>query len=160
MTQTTWDEIQRALIAALQSSGLPLGAIHAYPRWAPSWEEFLNLFSVNIEGTEQIRGVEMTRKSVEADWFTFGGSVRRTYRFLLVLHLGLNDAGESSLVLQDLCDRLMDYLDSTELVLPTSYVYGPVVGPVRLADFIETEFHNVLCNHAELEVPVTIAKVV
>ncbi len=156
---TTWDELQNVLVTALQSSELPLGTIHAYPRWAPSWEEFLNLFSTEVDGREQVRGVEITRKVTESQWYTFGKSVKRTYHFILVFHLGLNDAGESGQELQNLCDQVMDYLDGYVIEL-SGYIYGPVIGPSRLVDMVETEFHGVLCNHAEIECPIEIAKMV
>jgi hypothetical protein len=156
---TSWDEIQEALMTALQSSGIPLGSLQAYPRWAPSWEEYLNIFAVEVDGQRQIRGVELTRKSASSSWHTFGRSVKRIYRFTLVFHLGLNDAGESAQELQNLVDRVMDYLDNYVMEL-TGYEYGPIVGPSSLSDFVETDFHGVLSNHAQVDVPIEFAKVV
>ena len=157
MTTKTQDDIRTALVEALQTSGLALGTIHAYERWAPSWEEWLNIFSTEVDGVNQIRAWEITGPRVSSEWYVFGKVVKRIYTYTLIGHISMSDADQTALVMSDLADRVMDYLDGVVLITENEYQYGPVIGPCQLTDAARTEFGNVLCEHCAIDVGIELA---
>jgi hypothetical protein len=153
---TTQTDLQTAILEALQTSGLPLGTLHAYDRWEPSWEGWLDLFSTEVDGIRQIRAFELTLQSVNSEWYAFGKTVKRTYNFSLIGHIGLDDSRQTTLVLRDLSDRILDYMDARDLITETSYMYGPIVGPCQITDIAQSDFGNVLCEHVAISIPVQV----
>jgi hypothetical protein len=154
---STESDLRTALVAAINATGLDLGSVHAFERYLPSWEEWLDEFSSEIDSVTQVRGWEVMGPTIPtSEWFTFGRVVKRVYEFNLYGHLGLNDADETAVTMADLTDQLIDKLDGVALTTTNTYIYGPIVGPCTLPETARTEFGNVLCEHVRMVVPIEV----
>ncbi len=155
MAATTFNQLHTGLVSVLQSSGLALGRIHDHEVWSTTWEGYVDAFTTEVDGQPQVRSWEVLRRSTDTEWFSFMKTVKRVYRFTLLGHQGLQEGQNSEIEFQDLCDRLMDYLDGQPDIPGVSEF---VIQPTQLRDFATAPFGSVLCHHAEIEVNIEVIK--
>lgn len=157
MADTVWKQLSDGMVRVLQSSGLQLGPIHDRPRLVDDYKSFFAQLTSLIDGQRQMRGWEVVRERMSAEWHTFGKNLLRTYHFALTGYVGFNDREASELAAQDVADRLCDYLDDQpDLDISLSNASQFLIGPTQIRDIDTVRYGNVVCHRIEIEVPVQV----
>lgn len=152
---STLAAIRAAIVATL--SGIPaIGVVHAFERYAKSEGDFRDLYVSEIAGQKLIRGWYVRRMGTREVSAMPGLSMRVTAWRLVGYH-GLDDAGESELVAEELTEAICDAfrLDPTlggvvaDLCDLTSSAEDKQQG-VQVEDFAQVLLSQKYCHRVQL----------
>ncbi len=139
----------RAQIYAILNGLTDIGKVYDYERWAADWNVFINLFKATVGGVDQIRGWEISRRSVKEEKIVLGigaSTNEITHGFLIRGYMGINDASATEKTFNALIEAIAAVFRSNKKLNNTA----------RDHDFIQAEvidtrmFGGVLCHYAEL----------
>lgn len=141
-------------IAAKLATVPGIGSIHKYERQVVDQAKFILLFK---DSTGRICGWEITRRAASEHQH---GAFYRHHQMVLKGYMGLQDAAETSILFQELCDEvcgLFRIADPTTPGATWNYKNGdePTAAPAQLESINDRMFGAVLCHCAEIAVSVT-----
>jgi hypothetical protein len=132
-----------------------IGIVHDYERLTKNWQEFLALFAYTPDGgNQQIRGWEITRRSVPEHK---RGAYYRHHVFIVRGYLSLKDSDATDKTFQILVDTICETFRAVGEVSTWYYRDGenPENSPCQV-DLIEPRmFGGVLCHYCEITLYVT-----
>ena len=154
-------EILTALKAAVDGVA-NIGKTYSRQRYVADWANYLTLFKATIGGTDQIRGWMLMPDEANAivgERDQFSG-ILRTYNVLIVGFLGLDDSADTEGTLAALCEGVIDAIDALSAPSGVTGAVGFGCGPCTVKSFQVRQFGSVLCNYAEISVPVQVTKAI
>ncbi len=138
----------RTQIYTVLRSVTDIGVVYDYDRWAADWVTFINLFKTTIDGVDQIRGWEISRKAVIEGLLKFDvGSKKKKKKHSFVIrgYLGLKDADGTEKIFNSLIEAVASAFRSNETLNSTAWFHDGLQ-----AEIIEARmFGGVLCHYCE-----------
>lgn len=140
-------------IAAKLATVAGIGIIHKYERQVADQAKFILLFK---DSTGKICGGEITRRSFTEHQ---RGPYYRHNQMVLKWYMGLQDAAETSILFQELCEEISAVFRGAEPETTSPWYYGngddPTAAPAQGESINDRMFGSVLCHCAEIAVSVT-----
>jgi hypothetical protein len=132
-----------------------IGIVHDYERFTKNWQEFLALFAYTpTGGSQQIRGWEITRRSVHEHK---RGAYFRHHVFVIRGYMSLKDSEETDKTFQILVDTICETFRTLGEINTWYYRDGdnPENSPCQV-DVIEPRtFGAILCHYSEITLSIT-----
>lgn len=132
-----------------------IGWVYDYERWSADWGKFLNLFKININNTEQIRGWEITRIAVTEH---NRGAYFRHHKFRINGYMSLRDDIATDKTFQELIEEIcITFRAANSPDEAWFYIDGetPESSPIQVITIEARTFGGVLCHYAEIMLTVT-----
>ena len=122
-----------------------IGKVYDYRRFNANYAEFLNLFKATIDGADQVRGWQISRKSGRED-----DSSVKTHIFRIEGFFGLSDANATEKTFNALIESVAAAFRANKTLS------GAALGHdfIQAAIIEERVFGSVLCHFCELNVTV------
>jgi len=143
----------RTAIYNILSAVTNIGKVYDYERWAADWTTFINLFKTTIATVEQIRGWEISRRSVgEKQAIIKMGSQAHEddHTYVIRGYMGVNDASATEKTFNALIESVRTAFRDNKNLNGTCERQGRIQ-----ASIIEFRlFGGVLCHYAELTLTV------
>lgn len=140
-------------IAAKLATVTGIGIIHKYERQVADQAKFILLFK---DSTGKICGWEITRRSATEHQ---RGAYYRHHQMVLKGYMGLQDAAETSIAFQELCDEVCAVFRGAEPETAAPWYYNngddETAAPAQVEAINDRMFGSVLCHCAEIAVSVT-----
>jgi len=130
-----------------------IGKVYDYERWAADWTAFINLFKTTIGAVDQIRGWEISRRSVgEKQAVIKIGSQAHEDDHLFVIrgYMGVSDANATEKTFNALIESIRTAFRDNRNLNGACERHGRIQAPI-----IEFRlFGGALCHYAELNLTV------
>ena len=143
----------RAQIKTILEAVTNIGKVYDYERWSADWTAFINLFKITVSGVDQIRGWEISRRSVGEKKVVIGvGSLAHEddHLFIIKGYMSVKDASATEKTFNTLIESIKTAFRANPNLNATCERHGRIQAPV--IDF--RIFGDVFCHYAELNLTV------
>ncbi len=147
------ESLIRAQIYTILNAVTNIGKVYDYERLTADWNQFITFYKTQIGAVDQIRGCQISRKSVKEKKIVLGigsSSHEKTHVFLIRGFLGVSDASATEKTFNALIEAIATAFRTNKTLNSTAQDH----------DFIQAEsievrsFGGVLCHYAEMTLTV------
>jgi len=143
----------RTQIYTILNAVTNIGKVYDYERWTADWTTFINLFKTTIATVDQIRGWEISRRSVgerQAIIKVGSGAHEDDHAYMIRGYMGVNDASATEKTFNALIESIRTVFRDNKNLNGACERHGRIQ-----ASIIEFRlFGGVLCHYAELSLTV------
>jgi hypothetical protein len=143
----------RTQIYTILSAVTNVGKVYDYERWAANWNTFIDLFKTTISGVDQIRGWEISRRSVGEKQvvITIGSQAHEDdHTYIIRGYMGVSDSAATEKAFNALIESVRTAFRTNKNLNGTCERHGRV----QVAVIEARTFGSVLCHYAELSLTV------